>query len=62
MKVKSYINTQIEFTEDLPEEDLVFFRTNSNKAETKLKIAEKIKTQLNAENVLVKSYRFEKIN
>jgi hypothetical protein len=62
MKVRSYINAQIEFVEDLPEEDLNFFRSNSNKTETKLKIAEKLKIQLNADNVLVKSYRFEEIN
>lgn len=62
MKVKSYINTQIEFVEDLPEEYLNFLKSNSNKANAKLKIAERIKTQLNAENVLVKSYRFEEIN
>lgn len=59
MKVRSYINAQIEFVEELTEEDLNFFRSNSNKAETKLIIAEKLKTQLNADNVLVKSYRFE---
>jgi len=62
MKVRSYINAQIEFVEDLPEEYLDFLKSNLNKSNAKLKIAEKLKTQLNADNVLVKSYRFEEIN
>lgn len=62
MKVRSFINTQIEFVEDLSEEYLDFLKSNLNKSNAKLKIAEKLKTQLNADNVLVKSYRFEEIN
>lgn len=62
MKVRSYINTQIEFVEDLSEEYLDFLKSNLNKPNAKLKMAETLKTQLNADNVLVKSYRFEKIS
>jgi len=59
MKVRSYINAQIEFVEDLSEEYLDFLKSNLNKSNAKLKIAEKLKIQLNADNVLVKSYHFE---
>jgi len=38
------------------------FNTNSIKSKAKLKIAEMLKNQLQANNVLVKSYRFEKEN
>ena len=62
MKVKSIINTQIEFTEEMSEEDFSMFNTNSIKSKAKLKIAEMLKNQLQANNVLVKSYRFEKEN
>ena len=59
MKVRSYINAQIEFVEELTEEDLKEFQSNSFKSDNKLKIAEILKRQLDADNVLVKSYRFQ---
>lgn len=62
MKVRSFINAQIEFVEELPEEDLKEFQSNSFKSDIKLKIAEILKIQLNADNILVKSYRFQEDN
>ena len=59
MKVRSFINAQIEFVEELTEEDLKEFQSNSFKSDNKLKIAEILKRQLNADNILVKSYRFQ---
>jgi len=60
MKVRSYINAQIEFVEEMSEEDFNMFNSNSIKGKAKLKIAETLKNQLQADNVLVKSYRIEK--
>lgn len=61
IKVRSIINTQIEFVEEMPEEDFKMFNSNKDKNTYKPKIAEIIKRELRADNVLVKSYRLEEI-
>lgn len=61
MKVRSIINTQIEFVEEISEEDFKMFNSNKDKNTYKSKIAEIIKRELQADNVLVKSYRLEEI-
>lgn len=62
IKVRSIINTQIEFVEEMPEEDFKLFNSNKEKNTYKHRIAETIKRDLQADNVLVKSYRLEEIN
>jgi len=61
MKVRSFINTQIEFVEEMSEEDFKMFNSNKYKNTYKSKIAEIIKRELQADNILVKSYRLEEI-
>lgn len=61
IKVRSIINTQIEFVEEIPEEDFKMFNNNKDKNTYKPRIAEIIKRELRADNVLVKSYRLEEI-
>lgn len=62
MKVRSFINTQIEFIEEMPEEDFKLFNSNKEKSTYKPRIAEMFKRNLGADNVLIKSYRLEEIN
>ena len=62
VKVRSIINAQIEFVEEIPEEDFKLFNSNKEKNTYKPRIAEIIKRDLHADNVLVKSYRLEEIN
>lgn len=59
MKIRSIINMQVEFDEELSEEDFAFFINNSNKSKTKQIIEQIIKDKLNSDKVLVKSYRME---
>ena len=61
IKVRSIINTQIEFVEEIPEEDFKMFNNNKDKNTYKPRIAEIIKRELRADRVLVKSYRLEEI-
>lgn len=61
IKVHSIINTQIEFVEEIPEEDFKMFNNNKDKNTYKPRIAEIIKRELRADRVLVKSYRLEEI-
>lgn len=61
IKVRSIINTQIEFVEEMPEEDFKMFNSNKDKNTYKPKIAEIIKRELRADKILVKSYRLEEI-
>jgi hypothetical protein len=60
MKVKSIINTQIEFVEDMSEEDFKMFNNSSNKNKVKSIIQDILLKSTKADNVIVKSYRIEK--
>ncbi len=62
IKVHSIINAQIEFVEEMSEEDFKMFNSNKDKNIYKPKIAEMIKRDLQADKILVKSYRLEEIN
>lgn len=62
MKVRSIINAQIEIIDEISEDDYKEYGNNHNKNTYKPQIAEIIKRDLQAENVLVKSYRLEEIN
>ena len=62
MKVRSIINAQIEIVDEISEEDYKEYNNNHNKNTYKPQIAEIIKRDLQAENVLIKSYRLEEIN
>jgi hypothetical protein len=61
MKIRSIINTQIEFVEDMPEEDFKMFNNNKDKSTYKPRIAEMIKRDLQANKIIVKSYRLEEV-
>ena len=61
MKIRSIINTQIEFVEDMPEEDFKMFNNNKDKNTYKPRIAEMIKRDLQANKIIVKSYRLEEV-
>ena len=61
MKIRSIINTQIEFVEEMPEEDFKIFNSNKDKNTYKPRIAEMIRRELKADKILVKSYRLEEI-
>lgn len=60
MKIRSYINVQIEFVEELSEEDYKMFNSNEAKNKAKQTIEELLKNNLRANKILVKSYRLEK--
>ena len=62
MKIRSIINTQIEFIEEMSEDDFKAFNNNKDKNTYKPRIAEIIKRELQADKILVKSYRLEEIN
>ena len=62
IKVRSIINTQIEFVEEMSEDDFKMFNNNKDKNTYKPRIAEIIKNELHADKVLIKSYRLEEIN
>lgn len=61
IKVRSIINTQIEFVEEMSEEDFKMYNNNKDKNIYKPRIAEIIKRELKADKILVKSYRLEEI-
>ena len=61
IKVRSIINTQIEFVEEIPEEDFKMFNNNKDKNTYKPRIAEIIKRDLQANKIIVKSYRLEEV-
>ena len=62
IKVRSFINTQIEFVEEMSEDDFKMYNSNKDKNTYKPRIAEMIKYDLQADKILVKSYRLEEIN
>ena len=62
MKVRSIINAEIEIVDEISEEDYKEYNNNHNKNTYKPQIAEIIKRDLQADSVLVKSYRLEEIN
>ena len=62
MKVRSIINAEIEIVDEISEEDYKEYSNNHNKNTYKPQIAEIIKRDLQADSVLVKSYRLEEIN
>ncbi len=62
MKIRSIINAQIEIIDEISEEDYKEYGNNHNKNTYNPQIAEIIKRDLQADSVLVKSYRLEEIN
>lgn len=62
MKTRTIINAQIEIVDGISEEDYKEYSSNQNKNTYKPQIAEIIKRDLQADKVIVKSYRIEQIN
>jgi len=60
MKVRTIINAQLEFIDEISEDDYKLFSKEKNKG--KLAMAEVIQRGLKTDKILVKSYRFEKEN
>lgn len=60
MKTRTIINAQIEIIDDISEEDFKEYSSNQNKNTYKPQMAETLRKDLNADKLIVKSYRIEK--